>query len=125
METKNDSLAEISYQKTTLAQVIKSTKNVLSRSNLHVFCSHFSETNRRAIDEVWYKRAVDHHEVEHESFVYSVPFNAGRCFSVADLTVNKMAAHLPTRRFSEKISKKRKRMKNTFLTTAALDKSLT
>ncbi|XP_075214887.1 voltage-dependent calcium channel subunit stolid [Lycorma delicatula] len=38
---------------------------------------HFSEKNRRAVDEVWYKRAVDQHSIEPESFVFSVPFNAG------------------------------------------------
>ncbi|XP_013110373.1 voltage-dependent calcium channel subunit alpha-2/delta-3 isoform X4 [Stomoxys calcitrans] len=37
----------------------------------------FSETNNKAIDEVWYKRAVDQHFVREESFVYSVPFDAG------------------------------------------------
>ncbi|XP_021912830.1 voltage-dependent calcium channel subunit alpha-2/delta-3 isoform X4 [Zootermopsis nevadensis] len=37
---------------------------------------HFSETNLRAIDEVWYKRAVDQYAVESKSFVYSVPFDA-------------------------------------------------
>ncbi|XP_049864524.1 voltage-dependent calcium channel subunit alpha-2/delta-3 isoform X3 [Schistocerca gregaria] len=38
---------------------------------------HFSEDNRRAIDEVWYKRAVDQHNIEPESFVFSVPFDIG------------------------------------------------
>ncbi|XP_050524029.1 voltage-dependent calcium channel subunit alpha-2/delta-3 isoform X2 [Daktulosphaira vitifoliae] len=38
---------------------------------------HFSETNSRAIDEVWYKRAIDQHSVEPESFTFSVPFNSG------------------------------------------------
>jgi len=33
---------------------------------------HFSQTNRRAIDEVWYKRAVEQHAVEPDSFVFSV-----------------------------------------------------
>lgn len=37
----------------------------------------FSETNNRAIDEIWYKRAVDQYAVRPESFVYSVPFDAG------------------------------------------------
>lgn len=30
----------------------------------------------RAIDEVWYKRAVDQYAIEPKSFVYSVPFDA-------------------------------------------------
>ncbi|XP_063239257.1 voltage-dependent calcium channel subunit alpha-2/delta-3 isoform X2 [Bacillus rossius redtenbacheri] len=38
---------------------------------------HFSKTNNKAIDEVWYKRAVEQHEMEPESFVFSVPFNSG------------------------------------------------
>lgn len=32
----------------------------------------------RSIDEVWYKRAVEQHYIEPQSFVYSVPFNEGR-----------------------------------------------
>jgi hypothetical protein len=32
--------------------------------------------NRRAIDEVWYRRAVDQHGIESDSFVFSVPFDA-------------------------------------------------
>lgn len=42
--------------------------------NLH---SHFSQTNVKGIDEIWYKRAVDQHAVEPESFVFSVPFDIG------------------------------------------------
>ncbi|CAH1960682.1 unnamed protein product [Acanthoscelides obtectus] len=38
---------------------------------------HFSENNVRAMDETWYKRAVDQHSIEPESFVYSVPFDVG------------------------------------------------
>lgn len=38
---------------------------------------HFSEANTNAIDQTWYKRAVDQYAVEPESFVYSVPFGAG------------------------------------------------
>lgn len=29
------------------------------------------------MDETWYKRAVDQHSIEPESFVYSVPFDIG------------------------------------------------
>ncbi|KAJ8684182.1 hypothetical protein QAD02_019974, partial [Eretmocerus hayati] len=36
----------------------------------------FPETYRRAIDSTWYKRSVDQHAIEPESFVYSVPFDA-------------------------------------------------
>ncbi|XP_065165704.1 voltage-dependent calcium channel subunit alpha-2/delta-3 isoform X2 [Atheta coriaria] len=38
---------------------------------------HFSEHNVRAMDETWYKRAVDQYYIEPESFVYSVPFDVG------------------------------------------------
>lgn len=31
----------------------------------------------KAIDETWYKRAVDQYAVEPDSFVYSVPFDVG------------------------------------------------
>ncbi|KAK2724952.1 hypothetical protein QYM36_001414 [Artemia franciscana] len=38
---------------------------------------HFSESNNGAIDEIWYKRAVEQNSVEPDSFVYSLPFDAG------------------------------------------------
>ncbi|CAG2056006.1 unnamed protein product, partial [Timema podura] len=37
---------------------------------------HFSMVYNRAIDEVWYQRAVEQHEFEPDCFVYSVPFDA-------------------------------------------------
>jgi hypothetical protein len=49
---------------------------VTSVETCHLACRHFSEVNQRAIDEVWYKRAVDQHSLEPESFVFSVPFDA-------------------------------------------------
>lgn len=54
-------------------------------STLCLFCRHFSESNVNAIDQTWYKRAVDQYEVEPESFVYSVPFGpaAGSCASLS------------------------------------------
>ncbi|XP_055704194.1 voltage-dependent calcium channel subunit alpha-2/delta-3 isoform X3 [Phlebotomus papatasi] len=36
----------------------------------------FSENNKKAVDEIWYKRAVEQHFVEPTSFTYSVPFDA-------------------------------------------------
>lgn len=39
---------------------------------------HFSAGNRRAVDEVWYQRAVHQHTIEPESFVFSVPFDADK-----------------------------------------------
>ncbi|XP_062707159.1 voltage-dependent calcium channel subunit alpha-2/delta-4 isoform X3 [Aedes albopictus] len=38
---------------------------------------HFSETNARAMDMSWYKRAVDHYSIEPDGFVFSVPFDSG------------------------------------------------
>ncbi|BES90285.1 Calcium channel [Nesidiocoris tenuis] len=37
----------------------------------------FADKNRKTLDEVWYRRAVDQHQIEPESFVFSVPFDAG------------------------------------------------
>lgn len=45
--------------------------------NALFFYRHFSEDNVRAMDTSWYKRAVDQHTVEPDSFVYSVPFGSG------------------------------------------------
>ncbi|XP_076235530.1 voltage-dependent calcium channel subunit straightjacket isoform X5 [Calliopsis andreniformis] len=36
---------------------------------------HFSRMHPKAIDEVWYKRAVEQHYVQSESFVFSVPID--------------------------------------------------
>ncbi|XP_016908841.1 voltage-dependent calcium channel subunit alpha-2/delta-3 isoform X4 [Apis cerana] len=38
--------------------------------------SPFAEKYARAMDSSWYKRAVDQHSIEPDSFVFSVPFNA-------------------------------------------------
>lgn len=37
---------------------------------------HFSQRYPRAIDEIWYKRAVEQHYVQPESFVFSVPIDS-------------------------------------------------
>ncbi|XP_037045895.1 voltage-dependent calcium channel subunit alpha-2/delta-3 isoform X3 [Bradysia coprophila] len=37
----------------------------------------FNELHNRAIDEVWYMRAVEQHLVDQESFVFSVPYAVG------------------------------------------------
>lgn len=36
---------------------------------------HFSKLYHRAIDEVWYKRAVEQYYVNLDSFVFSVPID--------------------------------------------------
>jgi len=38
----------------------------------------FADINNKAIEEVWYKRAVDYHIINPKAFVYSVPFDVGR-----------------------------------------------
>lgn len=42
----------------------------------------FAEKYARAMDSSWYKRAVDQHSIEPESFVFSVPFDAGRYLDI-------------------------------------------
>ncbi|XP_039148658.1 voltage-dependent calcium channel subunit alpha-2/delta-3 isoform X6 [Drosophila simulans] len=53
----------------------------------------FSQNNTRAIDEIWYKRAVDQHFVREESFVYSVPFDAGESNSEILVTASHAVFH--------------------------------
>lgn len=40
-------------------------------------CRTFGDIYNKAIDEVWYKRAVEQYYVNKMSFVYSVPFDVG------------------------------------------------
>ncbi|XP_042222529.1 voltage-dependent calcium channel subunit alpha-2/delta-3-like [Homarus americanus] len=44
--------------------------------NIHSDEPHFMKIHNRAIDEVWYKRAVDYYEEDSKAYVYSVPFDA-------------------------------------------------
>lgn len=37
----------------------------------------FGETDNKALEEVWYRSAVLHHQLDSEAFVFSVPFDAG------------------------------------------------
>lgn len=37
----------------------------------------FGELNAKAADTTWYKRAIDQHSIEPDSFVFSVPFDSG------------------------------------------------
>ncbi|XP_030369817.1 voltage-dependent calcium channel subunit alpha-2/delta-3 isoform X2 [Scaptodrosophila lebanonensis] len=53
----------------------------------------FSQHNKRAIDEIWYKRAVDQHFIREESFVYSVPFDAGETGSEIIVTASHAIFH--------------------------------
>lgn len=43
---------------------------------------HFHHVHNRAIDEVWYKRAVEHSYVDAGAYVYSVPHEAGELYAV-------------------------------------------
>lgn len=45
--------------------------------NFHLSRQDFNKSNNRAIDEIWYKRAVEQHFIEPQSFVFSVPFDIG------------------------------------------------
>ncbi|XP_065360594.1 voltage-dependent calcium channel subunit alpha-2/delta-3 isoform X2 [Calliphora vicina] len=53
----------------------------------------FSEHNNKAINEIWYKRAVDQHFVREESFVYSVPFDAGETAAETLVTASHAVFH--------------------------------
>ncbi|XP_055376852.1 voltage-dependent calcium channel subunit alpha-2/delta-3 isoform X2 [Condylostylus longicornis] len=53
--------------------------------------SHFKEI--KAIDEIWYKRAVEQHFIEPQSFVFSVPFNAGENPNEALVTASHAIFH--------------------------------
>ena len=44
----------------------------------NLFFSHFADINNKAIEETWYKRAVDYHRINPKAFVFSVPFDVGR-----------------------------------------------
>nr|XP_045625506.1 voltage-dependent calcium channel subunit alpha-2/delta-3-like isoform X3 [Procambarus clarkii] len=44
--------------------------------NNHSDEPHFMKIHNKAIDEVWYKRAIDYYEEEPDAYVYSVPFDA-------------------------------------------------
>ncbi|XP_068206802.1 voltage-dependent calcium channel subunit alpha-2/delta-3-like isoform X2 [Palaemon carinicauda] len=43
---------------------------------MHEGLPHFMQVHSKAIDEVWYKRAVDYYEQDPQAYVYSVPFDA-------------------------------------------------
>uniref|UniRef100_A0A6B0VET1 Putative voltage-dependent calcium channel subunit alpha-2/delta-4-like isoform x3 n=1 Tax=Ixodes ricinus TaxID=34613 RepID=A0A6B0VET1_IXORI len=44
----------------------------------------FYEVHTRAIDELFYRRAVDFHQIGNTSFIYSVPFDAGARYAAND-----------------------------------------
>jgi voltage-dependent calcium channel alpha-2/delta-3 len=54
---------------------MQSTPLIFHKFEMSFIRNEFSETNKRAIDETWYKRAVEQHFIDPNSFVYSVPFD--------------------------------------------------
>ncbi|CAG4977907.1 unnamed protein product [Parnassius apollo] len=58
----------------TRSGLLKWTDNTNSSRTAESAEPHFSEKYGRAFDSEWYRRAVEHHAVEPESFVFSVPF---------------------------------------------------
>ncbi|XP_053983489.1 voltage-dependent calcium channel subunit alpha-2/delta-3 isoform X3 [Hylaeus volcanicus] len=68
-----------------LSRTFIATRSGLFRWHEHQQASNLKESNdeppfaqkyARAMDSSWYKRAVDQHSIEPESFVFSVPFDA-------------------------------------------------
>lgn len=56
-----------------------------------LYNSHFSDLYSKANEAPWYKRAVDQHTIESESFVFSVPFDSG--YTGKNTSVLVTAAH--------------------------------
>ncbi|CAH0727477.1 unnamed protein product, partial [Brenthis ino] len=61
----------------TRSGLLKWTENMNSSRSTDSSETHFSEKYARAFDSEWYRRAVEHHSIEPESFVFSVPFRDG------------------------------------------------
>ncbi|CAH2236386.1 jg10766 [Pararge aegeria aegeria] len=61
----------------TRSGLLKWTENVNTSRSADSSEPHFSEKHARAFDSEWYRRAVEHHSIEPESFVFSVPFRDG------------------------------------------------
>lgn len=77
MATRSGLLRWVNY--TTLDELQQPYVRIsMSKAKCNVcFYRYFFEQNVRAIDETWYKRAVDQYAIEQNSFVYSVPFDVG------------------------------------------------
>ncbi|XP_022821817.1 voltage-dependent calcium channel subunit alpha-2/delta-3 isoform X1 [Spodoptera litura] len=61
----------------TRSGLLRWTENVNTSRSTDSSEPHFSERYSRAYDSEWYRRAVEHHAIEPESFVFSVPFRDG------------------------------------------------
>ena len=58
--------------------IIHSSDLILTLTLLYFVFRPFADINNKAIEEVWYKRAVDYHIKDPKAFVYSVPFDVGK-----------------------------------------------
>lgn len=47
------------------------------KSHSTTFFRDFGDENSKAMDSTWFKRAIDQHAIEPDSFVFSVPFDSG------------------------------------------------
>lgn len=54
-----------------------SRASVVMDNNADFLFRPFGDIYKKAIDEIWYKRAVEHYYINRLSFVYSVPFDVG------------------------------------------------
>ncbi|XP_022130225.2 voltage-dependent calcium channel subunit alpha-2/delta-3 isoform X1 [Pieris rapae] len=61
----------------TRSGLLRWTENVNTTRSTDSVDPHFSEKYARSFDSEWYRRAVEHHSIEPESFVFSVPFRDG------------------------------------------------
>jgi hypothetical protein len=52
-------------------------KNMLVWCDIIIFCRDFADLHTDSIDEPYYRSAVLHYGTDPESFVFSVPFDAG------------------------------------------------
>lgn len=52
-------------------------RNMLACCDIAVFCRDFGDLHTDSIDEPYYRSAVLHYETDPDSYVFSVPFDAG------------------------------------------------
>jgi hypothetical protein len=52
-------------------------RNTMSWYDIVIFCRDFGNLHTDSIDEPYYRSAVLHYETDPESYVFSVPFDAG------------------------------------------------
>jgi hypothetical protein len=52
-------------------------RNMLNCHDIIIFCRDFGDLHTDSIDEPYYRSAVLHYGTDAESYVFSVPFDAG------------------------------------------------